>query len=94
MSNMPHKAGDTEHFDGGEVITWVNERCYYTNRPGPIGFGGTSQKVCKTRSMAERRSEAFAAELEKAAKPNYLSRPLPQPPLPPAPAAEVQAARD
>jgi hypothetical protein len=79
-SNLPHKAGDTEHFEGGEVITWVNERCYYSNRPSAISFGGASQKVCKTRSMSQRRSEARAAEMEKAIKPDYLDRPLPQPP--------------
>jgi len=91
-SKQPHKAGDTEHFEGGEVITWVNERCYFSNRPGPTGFGGESKKVCKVRSMAARRSEAMAAELEKDAKPEYLSRPLPVP-LPPEPTAQ-ELARD
>jgi hypothetical protein len=75
-SKLPPKAGDTEHFEGGEVITWINEICHYTNRPGPMNFGGESQKVCKVRSMNERRSEALAAELEKAVKPDYLSKPL------------------
>ncbi|MEO8307050.1 MAG: hypothetical protein ABI616_03295 [Pseudomonadota bacterium] len=84
ISNLKHKAGDTEHFEGGKVITWINERCYLTNQPGAIGFGGTSVKVCKKRSMAERESAALAAELEKAVKPDYLSRPLPSPPPPPA----------
>ena len=81
-SNLPHKAGDTEHFEGGEVITWVNERCYYSNRPGPMTFGGASQKVCKTRSMSARRSEARAAELQKAITPEYLRTPLPAPSAP------------
>jgi hypothetical protein len=95
-SNLPHKKGDTEKFEGGEVITWINERCYYTNRPGPMTtFGGASQKVCKVRSMAERRSEAMAAELEKAVKPDYLSRPLPLPPLQPEPTQPgAEVARD
>lgn len=94
-SKQPHKAGDTEHFEGGEVITWINERCYFSNRPAPVGFGGESKKVCKVRSMAARRSEAMAAELEKDAKPEYLSRPLPLPPLPPDPAApDVELARE
>jgi hypothetical protein len=93
-SKQPHKKGDTEHFEGGEVITWLNERCYVSNRPGPIGFGGASQKICKVRSMAARRSEAMAAELEKDAKPEYLSRPLPLPPLPPEPVVpDVELAR-
>jgi hypothetical protein len=75
-SNLPPKAGDTKHFEGGEVITWINEVCHYTNRPGPMNFGGASEKVCKVRSMNERRSEALAAELEKAVTPDYLTRPL------------------
>jgi hypothetical protein len=93
-SNMPHKAGDTEHFEGGEVITWVNERCYYTNRPAAILFGGASQRVCKVRSMAERRSEAMARELEKAVKPDSLGRPLPLPTRPEEAANEAELARD
>jgi hypothetical protein len=76
QSNLLPQAGDTEHFEGGEVITWVNEVCYYTNQPGPMNFGGESRKVCKVRSMHERRSEALAAELEKAVTPDYLTRPL------------------
>jgi hypothetical protein len=72
-SNLPHKAGDTEHFEGGQLITWINEVCYYTSRPGPMNFGGESRKVCKVRSMNDRRSEALAAELESAVKPKYLS---------------------
>ncbi len=27
-----HRLGDTEHFDGGEIIDWINDRCYYSNR--------------------------------------------------------------
>jgi hypothetical protein len=27
-----HLFGDTEHFDGGEIIDWIDERCYYGNR--------------------------------------------------------------
>ncbi len=93
-SKQPHKAGDTEHFEGGEVITWLNERCYVSNRPGPVGFGGESKKMCKVRSMAARRSEAMAAELEKDVKPEYLSRPL-LPPVPPEPAVpDVELARE
>ena len=93
-SKQPHKAGDTEHFEGGEVITWLNERCYVSNRPGPVGFGGESKKVCKVRSMAARRIVALAAELEKDVKPEYLSRPLPLPLPPEAAAADVELARD
>jgi hypothetical protein len=27
-----HQLGDTDHFDGGEIIDWINDRCYYSNR--------------------------------------------------------------
>jgi hypothetical protein len=27
-----HVLGDVEHFEGGETIDWINNRCYYTNR--------------------------------------------------------------
>ena len=40
-------------------------------------FGGASKRVCKVRSMSARRSEALAAELEKAVKPEYLGQSLP-----------------
>jgi hypothetical protein len=78
-SKLPHKAGDTEHFEGGVVITWVDFRCYFTNQPGAIGFGGTSVRVCKKRGMPERDSEARAAQLQRDVSPEYISRPLPQP---------------
>ena len=75
-SNLPPKAGDTQRFEGGQVITWINEVCHYTSRPGPMNFGGESRKVCKVRSMNKRRSEALAAELERGIKPKYLSEAL------------------
>lgn len=79
-SKRPHKAGDTEHFEGGRVITWLNETCYYAL--DPLGQSGL---ICKVRSMSERRSEEVAEALEKAVKPKYLSRPLPRPTPPPEP---------
>jgi hypothetical protein len=27
-----HKNGDTEHFDDGEIATWIDGRCYATNK--------------------------------------------------------------
>lgn len=27
-----HVLGDVEHFEGGETIEWIDNRCYYTNR--------------------------------------------------------------
>lgn len=33
-NNVPlersHQDGDTEHAEGGEVITWINDKCFYT----------------------------------------------------------------
>jgi hypothetical protein len=87
-SNLAHKAGDTEHFEGGEVITWINERCYYTQLPSAVYFGGTSQRVCKKRSMNERHSESLAAELEQAVTPVYLRKSLP-----PALGSDAEASR-
>jgi hypothetical protein len=42
-----HKLGDTEHAEGGELITWMNDKCYFTTH-GVTTFGmpQTSQ-VCK-----------------------------------------------
>ena len=95
-SNQPHKLGDSEHREGGEIITWINETCFYSYKPAESMYVGPPRlklPICKTRSMAARRSEAMAAELEKDAKPDYLSRPLPAVPDV-APAPEVETARD
>jgi hypothetical protein len=75
IPERPHQAGDTERYDDGAVLTWVNERCYWLrdpHQPGP-------SKICKTATLAERRAEANRIEREKAMKPGYLSRPLPLP---------------
>jgi hypothetical protein len=79
-SSQPHKVGDDEHREGGENLFWINESCYYSNKPTESMFGVTpwlKLPTCKTSGMAERRSEASAADLEKTAKPDYLERPLP-----------------
>jgi hypothetical protein len=79
-SSQPHKFGDDEHREGGENLFWINETCYYSNKPTESMFGVTpwlKLPTCKARSMSERRSEASAADLEKAARPDYLDRPLP-----------------
>jgi hypothetical protein len=42
-----HQLGDTEHAGGGEIITWVNDKCYYTTH-GITTFGmPQTSKVCK-----------------------------------------------
>jgi hypothetical protein len=48
-----HQSGDIEHAEGGEIITWVNDRCFYTTH-GITTFGlpQTSQ-VCKDPPKAE-----------------------------------------
>ena len=54
-SNLPHKFGDEEHLEGGEILTWINERCYYSSKPTESMFGGPPRlklPTCKTRSMS------------------------------------------
>lgn len=42
-----HDLGDTERAEGGEVITWLNDRCFYTTN-GITTFGmRQTSKVCK-----------------------------------------------
>lgn len=44
-----HKRGDTEHFDDGELATWIDDRCYATNKDfGEQRFNANSVVlVCK-----------------------------------------------
>jgi hypothetical protein len=42
-----HELGDTEYAAGGEVITWLNDKCFYTTN-GITTFGmPQTSKVCK-----------------------------------------------
>jgi hypothetical protein len=42
-----HQLGDSEHAEGGEIITWVNDKCFYTTH-GITTFGmPQTSKVCK-----------------------------------------------
>ncbi len=42
-----HVLGDSEHAEGGELITWVDDKCYYTTH-GITTFGmPQTLKVCK-----------------------------------------------
>lgn len=42
-----HQPGDSEHAEGGELITWVNDKCYFTTH-GITTFGlPQTSKVCK-----------------------------------------------
>lgn len=55
-SIRPHH-GDVENAAGGEAITWLNDKCFWTTRG--IGFDGTPQvaKVCK--DPPKRETELF-----------------------------------
>jgi hypothetical protein len=42
-----HQRGDFERTEDGELITWVNDKCFYTNR-GITAYGlPQTNKVCK-----------------------------------------------
>jgi hypothetical protein len=42
-----HQFGDSERAEGGELITWVNDKCFYTTH-GPTTFGmPQTSKLCK-----------------------------------------------
>jgi hypothetical protein len=42
-----HQLNDTEHAEGGEIITWMNDKCFYTNH-GITTFGlPQTSMVCK-----------------------------------------------
>ena len=48
-----HLPGDTEHAEGGELITWVDDKCFYTTHSiTPFGMSETG-KVCKDPPKAE-----------------------------------------
>jgi hypothetical protein len=79
-SDVPHRPGDSERGDGGVVITWINETCYYRSDPLENMMGDPHKlklPVCKARSMKERQGEKRAEELEELAMPKYLREPLP-----------------
>ena len=46
-----HKLGDSEHFEGGVIIDWTSNRCYYTNQNAPIAAFGQALRlqlpICK-----------------------------------------------
>ncbi|MEJ0100420.1 MAG: hypothetical protein WDO12_12075 [Pseudomonadota bacterium] len=69
-SAKKHKAGDSEHFEGGEVITWANDLCY--DKLDAMRTSIDFRRICKTRSKSERNSDQRAEALEKAVKPRYL----------------------
>ncbi len=40
-----HKPGDSQHFEGGEIITWVGPGCYYSNQNTPIAAFGQALRL-------------------------------------------------
>jgi len=40
-----HKLGDSQHFEGGEIITWVGPGCYYSNQNVPIAAFGQALRL-------------------------------------------------
>jgi hypothetical protein len=51
-----HKPGDTQHFDDGEIITWINDRCYATNQQpsGPRLISDMVNVICKNKDQPSR----------------------------------------
>jgi hypothetical protein len=37
-----HEFGDTQRFEGGEIITWIDDRCYYSNNSTGSPYGANS----------------------------------------------------
>ncbi len=48
-----HQLGDSERAEGGELITWVDDKCYFTTH-GVTTFGmPQTSRVCKDPSKPE-----------------------------------------
>lgn len=40
-----HKLGDSEHFEGGVIIDWIDQRCYYSNQNAPVDAFGQALRL-------------------------------------------------
>jgi hypothetical protein len=40
-----HELGDSEHFEGGVIIDWVDHRCYYSNQDAPVAAFGPALRL-------------------------------------------------
>jgi hypothetical protein len=40
-----HKLGDSQHFEGGEIVTWIGPGCYYSNQNMPIPAFGQALRL-------------------------------------------------
>ena len=62
------KRGDVQRFEGGVVIEWVNDRCYYTNEAPPgvlIGQKYAPVRVCKDAPNRYQDFETWQKERER-----------------------------
>ena len=44
-NSSTHKRGDSQHFEGGEIVTWINKGCYYSNQNAPIAAFGQALRL-------------------------------------------------
>ena len=63
-----HELLETEHSEGGEMITWINDRCYITNEGVSLGLQHSTVKICKPRGGAFIEGDHIFESL----KPSYL----------------------
>jgi hypothetical protein len=40
-----HKLGDSQPFEGGEIVTWIGPRCYYSNQNMPVAAFGQALRL-------------------------------------------------
>jgi hypothetical protein len=40
-----HESGDSQHFEGGEIVTWIGPGCYYSNQNMPIPAFGQALRL-------------------------------------------------
>lgn len=40
-----HQLGDSQRFEGGVIIDWINDRCYYSNQDAPIAAFGPALRL-------------------------------------------------
>ena len=62
------KLGDSEHFEGGVIIDWINNRCYYSNQNAPVAAFGQALRLqiptCTGRSPSGKSSGKPLPSLE------------------------------
>ncbi len=71
-----HKAGETQRLDNGEIIYWLNDRCFWTSRPPTSANERNVGKACK------RLSKTARSDLFEQFKPDYLRTPVEESPIP------------